>query len=124
MASEKATATSLERDVETFLQGNLPQIAMHGGDASVLDVDPEAGRVRIRLAGACSGCGISPMTIQAITNRLPAEVPGIDEVVAETGTVEPDRGESGGEHHGMGHPAGGGVSLDYEGEIPDWRKDD
>lgn len=112
----------LEDRVKTVLRRNLPQITMHGGEASVLEVDHDRGVAHVRLTGTCSGCGISPMTIRAIETRLPAEIPEIDRVVAETGTPEED---SAGDHrdHGMGgHPAGGGVSLDYEGEIPEWRK--
>lgn len=63
------------------------------------------------------------MTIQAIKSRLPEEIPAIDEVHVTTGTVEPAE-ESGGHDAMGGHPAGGGVSLDYEGEVPDWRTDE
>ncbi|MFB6170849.1 MAG: NifU family protein [Haloarculaceae archaeon] len=75
----------LRERVERFMMRNFPQIQMHGGSAAVTEVDPEAGRVVVQLGGACSGCGISPMTIQALKSRLVTEIPEIDEVVAETG---------------------------------------
>ncbi|NIS29787.1 MAG: NifU family protein, partial [Actinobacteria bacterium] len=57
----------------------------HGGDAAIEGLDLETGEVWIQLGGACSGCGISPMTIQAIQHRLVAEVEEIDRVHANAG---------------------------------------
>ena len=71
--------------VESFLMRNFPQISMHGGSAAVESIDEETGEVWLRLGGACSGCGISPMTIQAIQARMPMDVPGITEVHVDTG---------------------------------------
>ena len=71
--------------VETFLMRNFPQIAMHGGSAAVESVDEESGEVWLRLGGACSGCGISPMTIQAIQSRMPMDVEGVSAVHVDTG---------------------------------------
>ncbi|GGL56053.1 NifU family protein [Halocalculus aciditolerans] len=82
-----------ERDlterVETFLARNFPQIQLHGGTAGVEGVDAESGEVWLALGGACSGCGISPMTVGAIQSRLPQEVP-------EISTVHVDAGGTGG----------------------------
>ncbi|GGL43907.1 hypothetical protein GCM10009037_29170 [Halarchaeum grantii] len=61
----------LRERVETFLARNFPPISMHGGTAGVDAVDADSGEVRLALGGACSGCGISPMTVQAIQARLP-----------------------------------------------------
>jgi len=128
MATDETADANLEGQVRTFLKRNFPQIEMHGGDATVHDCDPETGHVAVNLSGACSGCGISPMTVQAIKARLPDEIPAIDEVEVETGTVDPgsEDGEDGGGHHGGmgGHPAGGGVNYDPDAEVPDWRKND
>lgn len=75
----------LRERVTRFLRRNFPQIEMHGGSAAIQDLDLEAGSVRIRLGGACSGCGISPMTTQALKTRLVQEIPGIRRVETETG---------------------------------------
>jgi Fe-S cluster biogenesis protein NfuA len=64
---------------------NFPQIAMHGGTAGIDAIDEESGEVWITLAGACSGCGISPMTIQALKSRMAMEFDEITEVHASTG---------------------------------------
>lgn len=129
MATETTSSAAIEEEVSAFLQRELPQIQLHGGDASIVDLNLESGTVHLNLSGACSGCGISPMTIQAIKSRLPQEVPQIEEAKVETGSPKPSKkseaDNSGDDHHGMGgHPAGGGISMDFEGEIPEWRRDD
>ncbi|QSG12641.1 Fe-S cluster biogenesis protein NfuA, 4Fe-4S-binding domain [Halapricum desulfuricans] len=48
-------------------------------------LDPEKDEIMIALDGACSGCGISPMTIQAIKTRMTKGIPEIETVHADTG---------------------------------------
>lgn len=87
--SESDPSADLEDDVRSavalFLQRNFPQIDLHGGDSTITDVDLEERRVAIALTGACSGCGVSPMTTQAIQQRLPAEIDEVDHVTVTTG---------------------------------------
>ncbi|APX00024.1 hypothetical protein CHINAEXTREME_06475 [Halobiforma lacisalsi AJ5] len=73
--------------VASFLERNFPQIRGHGGDFAITEVDLEDGNgsVSITLSGACSGCGVSSMTTQAIQQRLPSEVEAIDVVSVSTG---------------------------------------
>jgi Fe-S cluster biogenesis protein NfuA len=104
----------LEDRVANFLRRNFPQIQMHGGSAAIQDLDRETGEVSIQLGGACSGCGISPMTIQAIKSRMVKEIPEIETVHAQTG-------ETGG-GHGMGGE--GGMSPSFPGESSDDGGDD
>lgn len=84
-----------------FLRRNFPQIQMHGGTAAVDNIDHETGTVTVRLGGACSGCGISPMTVNAIKSRMVKEISEVEEVEAVTGEVPPE---------GMGAAAEGEVS--------------
>jgi len=93
----------LRERITNFLRRNFPQIQMHGGSAAIQDLDPEEGSVTIQLGGACSGCGISPMTVQAIKTRMRKEIPEIDTVHASTGM-----------DGGMG--GGGGMSPSFPGE--------
>jgi Fe-S cluster biogenesis protein NfuA len=79
------TEDDLREEVTNFLRRNFPQIQMHGGSAAIQHLDPESGEVSVALGGACSGCGISPMTIQAIKSRMVKEIPEITTVNAETG---------------------------------------
>ena len=85
MSTESQDADDLEERVANFLRRNFPQIQMHGGSAAIQDIDRETGEVSIALGGACSGCGISPMTIQAIKSRMVKEIPEIEKVHAHTG---------------------------------------
>ena len=96
----------LRERITNFLRRNFPQIQMHGGSAAIQDLDREEGSVTIQLGGACSGCGISPMTIQAIKTRMTKEIPEIDTVHASTGM---------GGKEGMAGGAGG-MSPSFPGE--------
>lgn len=82
----------LREEVTNFLRRNFPQIQMHGGSAAIQQLDPESGEVSVALGGACSGCGISPMTIQAIKSRMVKEIPEITKVNADTGMGGMDGG--------------------------------
>lgn len=85
MSTETQDGDDLEERVSNFLRRNFPQIQMHGGSAAIQHIDRENGEVTIQLGGACSGCGISPMTIQAIKSRMVQEIPEIEKVNAGTG---------------------------------------
>jgi Fe/S biogenesis protein NfuA len=85
MSTESQDGSDLEERVNNFLRRNFPQIQMHGGTAAIQNIDREEGIVDLQLGGACSGCGISPMTIQAIKSRMTKEIPEIDTVHADTG---------------------------------------
>ena len=86
----------LRERITNFLRRNFPQIQMHGGSAAIQHLDRESGEVHIQLGGACSGCGISPMTIQAIKTRMVKEIPEINEVHANTGMDAGADGDMGG----------------------------
>jgi len=81
---------SLETRLERFVLRNFPQIQLHGGDAGVEAVDRETGEVWLSLTGACSGCGISPMTIQALRSRMIAEFDEVTDVHARAGAGDAD----------------------------------
>jgi len=104
MSTEARSEDELREDVTNFLRRNFPQIQMHGGSAAITNLDMDEGSVSLRLGGACSGCGISPMTIQAIKSRMTKEIPEITRVHADTGM---DGGHGGG---------GGGMSPSFPGE--------
>ena len=107
MSTETQGGDDLEERVTNFLRRNFPQIQMHGGSAAIQDLDRETGEVTILLGGACSGCGISPMTIQAIKSRMVKEIPEIEQVHADTGM------------DGGGQGGGGGMSPSFPGETVD-----
>jgi len=80
----------IKQDIITFLRANFPQIEMHGGSFSVEEVKTGTAEATVRLSGACSGCGISPMTVQAVKKRLPKQIDGVNTVDVYTGEEEPD----------------------------------
>ena len=110
----------LRERITNFLRRNFPQIQMHGGSAAIQNLDREEGSVTIQLGGACSGCGISPMTIQAIKTRMTKEIPEIDTVHASTG-MGGNEGMSGGAGMSPSFPdenRGGDVADDEGPEAP------
>src|SRR6056297_878927 len=108
----------LREEVTNFLRRNFPQIQMHGGSAAIQHLDREDGVVSIQLGGACSGCGISPMTIQAIKTRMVKEIPEIEEVHADTG-MGGNEGMAGGASPSFpGHEGGDGSDDDEGPEAP------
>jgi Fe-S cluster biogenesis protein NfuA len=101
MSTESQDGDDLRDRISNFLRRNFPQIQMHGGSSSITHLDREAGEVHIQLGGACSGCGISPMTIQAIKSRMVKEIPEIDKVEADTGMGAGGDGDLGGTGESM-----------------------
>jgi Fe-S cluster biogenesis protein NfuA len=108
----------LRERITNFLRRNFPQIQMHGGSAAIAHLDREKGEVTVQLGGACSGCGISPMTIQAIKSRMVKEIPEIETVHADTGAAAGADGDLG------GTSSGGGMSPSFPGETTDDGGDD
>ena len=74
------SAEPLKQQTENYLRTNVPQIQQHGGSFEVQEADEENGTVTVVIGGACSGCGIAPMTINAIERRLPEHVDGLEDV--------------------------------------------
>jgi Fe-S cluster biogenesis protein NfuA len=115
--TEDGGEDDLEERISNFLRRNFPQIQMHGGSAAIQHIDRESGEVSIQLGGACSGCGISPMTIQAIKSRMVKEIPEVETVHADTGMDGGGGGESTPSFPGTegGDSRGGDVSSSNEG---------
>lgn len=72
----------LAERVEGALAQVRPLLASHAGDVELLDIDPDAGAVYLRLLGSCDGCPSSAVTLQtaveqAITEAAP-EITRID----------------------------------------------
>lgn len=73
------SADGLKQQTRNYLTNNVPQIEQHGGSFEVRDVDAASGTATVAIGGACSGCGIAPMTMNAIEQRLPE---GVDDLEA------------------------------------------
>ncbi|WP_026174416.1 NifU family protein [Effusibacillus pohliae] len=69
--------------VQNALDKIRPGLMADGGDAELVDVDPEKGIATIRMVGACGGCPMSTMTLKmGIERTIRAAVPEIKEVIA------------------------------------------
>ena len=69
--------------IEEVLQAIRPAIQADGGDVELIQYDEDAGRVEVRLMGACETCPISMMTLkEGIEARVKRAVPGVVEVTA------------------------------------------
>jgi Fe-S cluster biogenesis protein NfuA len=69
--------------IEAVLQSIRPAIQADGGDVELIGYDEDAGRVEVRLIGACETCPISMMTLkEGIETRVKSAVPGVVEVTA------------------------------------------
>lgn len=67
--------------IKEVLSELAPMIQDHGGDIEFVALD-DAGKISLRLHGACIGCPMSLYTVKlGIEERLKEQVPGIVEVV-------------------------------------------
>jgi Fe-S cluster biogenesis protein NfuA len=64
---------SLGARLERALERARPLLASHGGGVELLEVDPCAGAVRLRLLGSCDGCPASAVTLRSAVERAIAE---------------------------------------------------
>ena len=73
----------LELEVQSVLEEIRPAIQMDGGDVEFVSLD-SAGKVTVRLLGACTGCAMSQLTLkQGIENLLLSRLDGVTSVEAE-----------------------------------------
>lgn len=69
-------------DAESALDEIRPYVHSHGGEIELLEVD--AGTVRVRLAGSCSGCTASAITLEhGVEEALREHMPGFRRLVVE-----------------------------------------
>jgi len=75
---------SLADRIQAALSCVRPLLATHGGDVEVLEVDPAAASVRIKLLGSCDGCPSSAVTLQLAVERAITEAaPEIASIVVD-----------------------------------------
>ncbi len=73
-------AVPTREEVEKVLDEIRPALRFDGGDVELVDVQ-EDGTILVRLVGACSGCGMSVLTLKAgIERALKQKFPDIKEV--------------------------------------------
>ena len=76
------TKEQLTEVVERVLEAMRAGFKQHAGDVELVDVEPESGKVSVRLQGACVGCAMANLTLKAgIEDTLKMMVPEVTEVV-------------------------------------------
>lgn len=66
--------------IEAVLDEVRPALRFDGGDVELIDIK-EDGTVLVRMVGACSGCGMSVLTLKAGIERvLKSRFPEITQV--------------------------------------------
>lgn len=69
--------------VEAALDRVRPALRMDGGGIELVEIDEEAGVVKVRLQGACRGCPMSQITLKmAVEAAVMDALPQIKEVIA------------------------------------------
>ncbi len=59
----------LETRVERALEAVRPILGAHKGDVELVDIDPAANAVKLRLLGSCDGCPSSTITLQMAVEK-------------------------------------------------------
>ena len=77
--SKEQLMSEIEKVLDILRQG----LAMHAGNVELVDVDPETGKVSVRLLGTCVGCPMADMTLKmGIEDTVREMVPEVTEVIA------------------------------------------
>ena len=73
----------MKEQVEEALDLIRPALQNDGGNVELVDVDEDAGVVKVKLVGACGSCPMSQMTLRMGVERvLREDIPEITEVQA------------------------------------------
>ncbi|NPA32901.1 MAG: NifU family protein [Aquificae bacterium] len=77
---EQENRLPTREEIEAVLDEIRPALRFDGGDVELVDIQDD-GTVLVRLVGACSGCGMSVLTLKAGIERvLKQRFPQIKEV--------------------------------------------
>lgn len=69
-------------EVKQALESVRPHMQADGGDIELVEVDEQAGIVKVRLVGACGGCPMSQFTLaNGVARVLREQVPGVKQVL-------------------------------------------
>lgn len=65
-----ADTDALLAEIDACLDEMRPYVESHGGVLHLIGWEPEDGRLRLQLAGACHGCPMSMVTIKLGIERI------------------------------------------------------
>ncbi len=97
---DEATRAKRLADLQGLMELMRPAVQADGGDLMLVSADVEQGIVEIELAGACSSCAISTVTLQGGVERILRDrldwvtevIGGVDESVDEFESAALGRG--------------------------------
>lgn len=73
----------MKEAVEKALDSVRGALRMHAGGIELVEIDENAGVVKVKLTGTCAGCGLAAVTMrEGVERALCAAVPGIRRVEA------------------------------------------
>jgi len=77
------TNEEISTDIKTVLEDKVkPAVAQHGGTINFMSF--EDGVVKLEMAGACSGCAMSKVTLQnSVEGMLKHYVPEVQSIIGE-----------------------------------------
>jgi Fe-S cluster biogenesis protein NfuA len=77
------TNEEIIKDIKTVLEDKVkPAVAQHGGTINFMSF--EDGVVKLEMAGACSGCAMSKVTLQnSVEGMLKHYVPEVQTIIGE-----------------------------------------
>ena len=71
----------MQEKVQAALDKIRPKLQADGGDVELVEVNND-GVVKVKLTGACAGCGMAILTLKmGIERILKEEIPEVKEVV-------------------------------------------
>lgn len=83
MSGECVSVATIRDRIEALIDEIRPAVRADGGDVELVSYDAEAGKVELRLVGACHTCPHSLLTLKGgIEHRLRNALPEIKTVVA------------------------------------------
>lgn len=72
----------MEQKIKKIIEKMRPYIQMHSGDVSLVEI--KDGIVKIKVTGACAGCGLAHMTYnEMLGSMIKEEVPEIKDLIIE-----------------------------------------
>lgn len=72
----------MQEKIEKIIEKMRPYIQMHGGDVSLLEV--KDGIVKLKVSGACVGCGMHDETFNGMLGgMIKEEVPEVKNIIIE-----------------------------------------
>lgn len=76
-------ASEVHGKIEDVLASIRPAVRADGGDIELVGFDPDCGRVRLRMVGACHACPMAMATLRAgVEQRLRMVIPEVRSVEA------------------------------------------